>query len=50
MSHQDRKSKERIVVNHKTLRQAIDALLPAKVFGGVKMRRGSQWMHECWQW
>ncbi len=43
MSHQDRKSKERIVVNHKTLRQAIDALLPAKVFGGVKMRRGSQW-------
>jgi hypothetical protein len=43
MSHQDRKSKERIVVNHKSLRQAIDALLPAKVFGGIKMRRGSKW-------
>ena len=43
MSHQDRKSKERIVVNHKSLKQAIDVLLSAKVFRGIKMRRGSRW-------
>lgn len=43
MSHQDRKCKECIVVNHKSLRQAIDALLPTRVFRGIKMRRGSKW-------
>ena len=43
MSHQDRKSKECIVVNHKSLRQAVDVLFPAKVFRGIKMRRGSRW-------
>ena len=50
MSHQDRKSKEGIVVNHKSLRQAIDVLFPAKVFRGIKMRRGSRWSARCWQW
>ena len=43
MSHQDRKFKESIVVNHKTIRQAIDVLFPAKVFRGFKMRLGSRW-------
>ncbi len=43
MSHQDRKFKECIVVNHKSLKQAIDVLLPASVFRGIKMRRGSRW-------
>jgi hypothetical protein len=43
MSHQDRKSKECIVVNHKSLKQAIDVLFPASVFRGIKMRRGSRW-------
>ena len=43
MSHQDRKSKECIVVNHKSLKQAIDVLLPTSVFRGIKMRRGSRW-------
>ena len=43
MSHQDKKSKECIVVNHKSLKQAIDVLFPARVFRGIKMRRGSRW-------
>jgi hypothetical protein len=43
MSHQDRKSKERIVVNHQSIKQAADALLPTRAFRGIKMRRGSKW-------
>jgi hypothetical protein len=43
MSHQDRKSKECIVVNHESLKQALDVVLPAKGFRGIKMRRGSKW-------
>ena len=44
MSHQDsRKSRERIVVNHESLKQAINSLLSARVFQGVKARKGSKW-------
>ena len=50
MSHQDRKSKECIVVNHKSLKQAIDVLLPASVFRGIKMAGVPDGAHECWLW
>jgi hypothetical protein len=43
MSHQDRKSKECIVVNHQSLKQAIDVLLPTRVFRGINIRHGSKW-------
>ena len=43
MSHQDRKSEERIVVNHESLKQAIDSLFTAKAFRGLKVRKGSKW-------
>jgi len=43
MPHQDRKSKERIVVNHQSLKQAVNVLLSAKVFQKLKARRGSKW-------
>jgi hypothetical protein len=43
MSHQDRKSKERIVVNHESIKQAVNSLFAAKVFQGVKARKGSRW-------
>jgi hypothetical protein len=43
MSHQDKKSKECIVVHHKSLRQAVDILFSAKVFGKLRARRGSRW-------
>ena len=44
MSHQDsRKSRERSVVNHESLKQAINSLLSARVFQGVKARKGSKW-------
>ena len=43
MSHQERKSKECIVVNHQSLKQAIDVLLPTSVFRGINMRHGSKW-------
>ena len=45
MSHQDRKSTEQIVVNHESLRQAIDGLWAADAFRGTqrKVRKGSKW-------
>jgi IS4 transposase len=43
MSHQDRKSGERIVVNHESLKQAVNSLFTAKAFQGVKARKGSKW-------
>ena len=43
MSHQDRKSKTRIVVNHESLTQAVNELLTAKTFRQVEARRGSKW-------
>jgi len=43
MSHQDRKSEERIVVNHESIKQAVNSLFTAKVFQGVKARKGSRW-------
>jgi hypothetical protein len=39
MSHQDRTSK--IVVNHQTIKQVVDQLLPARLFMGMKVRTGS---------
>ena len=43
MSHQDRKSKTRIVVNHKSLEQAVNELFTTKTFRQVKARKGSKW-------
>jgi len=47
MSHQDRKSefKERIVVNHESLKQAVNSLFATKIFRGLKRkaREGSTW-------
>ncbi len=43
MSHQDRKSKTRIVVNHQTLEQAVSELFTSKAFRQVKARKGSKW-------
>jgi hypothetical protein len=43
MSHQDRKSKARIVVNHESLKQAVNELFTVKAFRRVKARRGSKW-------
>jgi len=43
MSHQDRKSKTRIVVNHESLEQAVNELFTTKAFRQVKARRGSKW-------
>lgn len=43
MSHQDRKSTEGIVINHESLRQAVNVLFPAKVFRKFRARRGSRW-------
>lgn len=44
MSHQDKKSKERIVVNHESLEQAVNSLFTAKIFRGVtKARKGAKW-------
>ena len=43
MSHQDRKSRKDIVVNHESLKQAINLLFSAEAFRGVKARKGSQW-------
>lgn len=41
MSHQDRTSK--IVVNHQTIKQVVDQLVPARLFIGMKVRQGSLW-------
>jgi hypothetical protein len=43
MSHQDRKSKTRIVVNHESLGQAVNELFTTKAFRQVKARKGSKW-------
>lgn len=43
MSHQDRKFREEIVVNHKSLRQAVDSLFTRKLFQGMKTRKGATW-------
>lgn len=43
MSHQDRKSTDRIVVNHESLKQAVNVLFSAKTFQGIKIRRGGKW-------
>jgi hypothetical protein len=43
MSHQDRKSKTRIVVNHQSLEQAVNELFTTKTFRQVKTRKGSKW-------
>jgi len=43
MSHQDRKSKTQIVVNHESLGQAVNELFAIKAFRQVKARRGSKW-------
>ena len=43
MSHQDRKSKTRIVVNHESLKQAVSELFATETFRQIKARRGSRW-------
>jgi hypothetical protein len=43
MSHQDRKSKTGIVVNHKSLEQAVNELFTTKAFRQIKARKGSKW-------
>ena len=43
MSHQDRKSKTRIVVNHESLKQAVNELFTTKTFRRVQARKGSKW-------
>jgi hypothetical protein len=43
MSHQDRKAEERIVVNHESLKQAVNSLFTAKAFQGIKARKGGKW-------
>ena len=43
MSHQDRKSEEGIVVNHESIKQAVNSLFAAKAFQGVKARKGAKW-------
>ena len=43
MSHQDRKSEEQIVVNHESIKQAVNSLFAAKIFQRIKVRKGSKW-------
>ncbi|MHC4510838.1 MAG: IS4 family transposase [Planctomycetota bacterium] len=43
MSHQDRKSKGQIVVNHESIKQAVNSLFAARAFRGVKVRKGAKW-------
>lgn len=58
MSHQDRKFREPIVVNHEAIRQAVNSLFAAKVFRGLrKARKGAMWTPRmlvvvalCWAW
>ena len=58
MSHQDMKSKELIVVNHESIKQAVNSLFTAKALAGVrKARKGSRWTPRmlvivaiCWAW
>lgn len=42
MSHQDRMSD--IVINHQTIKQVVDWLLPPALFVGMKVRRGATWL------
>ena len=41
MSHQDRMSN--IVINHQTIKQVVDWLLPPGLFVGMKVRGGASW-------
>lgn len=41
MSHQDRMSN--IVINHQTIKQVVDWLLPPGLFVGMTVRRGASW-------
>lgn len=43
MSHQDTKSTEPIVINHETIRKAISALFPARIFQGLEVHKGAKW-------
>ena len=43
MSHQDRKSRARIVVNSRSLQQAISTLFSSKAFRVIRVRRRSKW-------
>src|SRR3989304_9502452 len=43
MSHQDRKSREQIVVHHRALEQAVNELFTVKAFRRVRARGGSKW-------
>lgn len=43
MSHQDKKSREPIVVHHRALEQAVNELFTVKAFRQVKARGGSKW-------
>ena len=42
MSHQDRMSD--IVINHQTIKQVVDWLLPPVLFARIKVRRGATWL------
>jgi len=42
MSHQDRMSD--IVINHQTIKQVVDWLLPPALFVGMKVRQGATWL------
>lgn len=43
MSHQDRKSNPRTLVNYESLREVVGWLLEPALFAGMHVRRGSQW-------
>ena len=43
MSHQDRKSQQQVVVNHRVLREVVNWLLPPTLFVGMRTRAGSKW-------
>ena len=43
MSHQDKMSECECVTNHQTIKQVADRFLPAKLFVGMIVRKGSTW-------
>jgi hypothetical protein len=43
MSHQDRKSVGQIVVNHQSIKQAVNSLFATRAFRGLKARQGAKW-------
>ena len=43
MSHQDRKSTGQIVVNHESIKQAVNSLFAARAFRGLEARKGAKW-------